>query len=320
MNFLFKKQEAIRPIHYQWAYDAWLNQNKAHWLFTEIPMNSDVVEWNTVLSENDKRVIGKILKGFAQTESYVNEYWSFYVAKWFNNHEIKDMAITFGAMETIHKNAYQYLNDTLGLTDFETFMDDPAIMDKLNVLMEVKDDSDLKNIALSLAIFSACAEGILLFSSFAILYSFKMKNVLKGVCQQISFSVRDESLHSIMGCKLYRELTSEYPEILDESFEQSLYAAVDLSIKNEFNFIDSVFEDVELDHLKKEQLFTFIYDRANRKLLELNLKPVYKVDKDVLDSMDWFYKSISGEIQVDFFDQRVTEYSLPNEDWDNVEF
>ena len=44
-----------------------------------------------------------------------------------------------------------------------------------------------------LAIFSAFTEGVNLFSSFAVLLSFKMRNLLKGVGQIVEWSVRDES-------------------------------------------------------------------------------------------------------------------------------
>ncbi len=78
----------------------------------------DVKDWNNELTLEEKNVIGNILKGFTQTETVVNDYWSTYVTKWFPVPEIKMMASTFGAFETIHAVAYSYLNDTLGLTDF----------------------------------------------------------------------------------------------------------------------------------------------------------------------------------------------------------
>ena len=48
-----------------------------------------------------------------------------------------------------------------------------------------------------LATFSAFAEGVSLYSAFAVLYSFQMRNLLKGIGQQMKWSVRDESLHSV---------------------------------------------------------------------------------------------------------------------------
>jgi ribonucleoside-diphosphate reductase beta chain len=62
-----------------------------------------------------------------------------------------------------------------------------------------------------------------------------------------------------------------------------------------------------------------MYDRANRKLKELMLSPVYSVDNDMLNEMDWFYVTTAGEQQVDFFSNREVGYSKPNEDWNFVD-
>jgi ribonucleoside-diphosphate reductase beta chain len=315
---IFDERLAFKPFEYQWAYDAWFKQQNAHWLHSEINMQKDVKDWNESLTKEEKNVIGNILKGFTQTETIVNDYWSGYVTKWFPKPEIKMMASTFGAFETIHAVAYSYLNDTLGLTDFEAFLEDEATMDKLNVLMEINpNDTNIKNIARSLALFSACAEGIQLYSSFAVMLSFRLKNMMTGIGQQMVFSIRDESLHSESGCKLFRTLINENQDIWDKELKSQIYEGVNLSIKNEFNYIDKIFEMGDLETINKEQLKNFIYDRGNRKLKELGLSPIYDVDADLLKSMEWFYIATSGEQQSDFFSNRETGYSKPNEDWNN---
>jgi ribonucleoside-diphosphate reductase beta chain len=196
--------------------------------------------------------------------------------------------------------------------------EDEATMDKLNVLMEINpNDTNIKNIARSLALFSACAEGIQLYSSFAVMLSFRLKNMMTGIGQQMVFSIRDESLHSESGCKLFRTLINENQDIWDKELKSQIYEGVNLSIKNEFNYIDKIFEMGDLETINKEQLKNFIYDRGNRKLKELGLSPIYDVDADLLKSMEWFYIATSGEQQSDFFSNRETGYSKPNEDWNN---
>jgi len=313
-----KKRIAFKPFEYQWAYDYWFAQQNAHWLHTEINMQKDVKDWNEGLSESEKNVIGNILKGFTQTECEVGDYWSSFVPKWFPVPEIKMMAKGFGSFEDIHATAYSYLNDTLGLDDFEAFLEDEATMNKLKVLMSVNPNTtNLSEIAKSIALFSACAEGVQLFSSFAVLLSFRKSNRLTGIGQQMIFSVRDESLHSEAGCKLFRTLIEENPEIWTDSLRADLYEGVELAIRNEFSYINKIFEMGDLDTISKDELKNFMYDRANRKLVELNLKPKYAVDKQLLDKMEWFYIMISGEQQTDFFANRETGYSKPNEDWND---
>ncbi len=315
---LLEKRLAFKPFEYQWAYDAWFKQHNAHWLHSTINMQKDITDWDSGLTPEEKNVIGNILKGFTQSETIIGDYWSSYVTNWFQIPEIKMMAITFAAWETIHSVAYSYLNDSLGLTDFEAFLEDEATMQKLNSLMEIDpNDNDLKNIARSLALFSACAEGIQLYSSFAVMFSFRLKNMMTGVGQQMLYSIKDESLHSESGCHLFRVLINENPQIWTQDLKDILYEGIDLSIKNEFNYINKIFELGDLETINKAQLKNFIFDRANRKLKELMLQPVYTVDDALLEEMSWFYIATAGEQQTDFFHQHEVNYSKPNEDWNN---
>ena len=115
------------------------------------------------------------------------------------------MAMMFGSQETVHAVAYSYLNETLKLEDYEAFLHEPATADRFDNLVSYDGDNSI-GIAKSLAVFSAFAEGVSLYSAFAVLYSFQLRNLLKGIGQQMKWSVRDESLHSKMGCKLFRHM------------------------------------------------------------------------------------------------------------------
>lgn len=315
-----KERLAFKPYTYQWAYNYYFEQKKAHWLHTEISMLKDVEDWRERLNMKEKNVIGNILKGFAQTECHVGDYWSSFVPMWFPVPEIKMMGKAFGSMEDVHADAYSYLNDTLGLDDFEAFLEDEATMGKLKVLMDVNPfTKNLSEIARSIALFSGGAEGIQLMSSFAVLLSFRKSNRLKGVGQQMIYSVRDESLHSEAGCKLFRVLVEENPEIWTEKLRADLYEGIELAIRNEFTYINKIFELGDLETITKDQLKNFMYDRANRKLVELGLKAKYLVDAKLLEEMDWFYFLVSGEQQTDFFDNKETGYSEPGEDWNSSE-
>lgn len=318
MSNLREKRLAYKPFEYQWAYDYWFRHCNDRWMHHTISMTQDIKDWNENLSVEEKNVISNILKGFAQTELEVEDYWSTYITRWFPKYEIKKMAVQFAAGEGVHAEAYAYLNETLGLEDFEAFMKDETTMKKLEVLTEVDPlDESLENIARSIAIFSACAEGIQLFSSFAVMLSFKKTNRMKGISQQMVYSIRDESLHSEAGCKLFRTLVEENPEIWTNTLINSIYEGIDIALENEFDYIDKIFELGDLESITKKQLKNFMYDRANRKLVELGLEGGYTVIPELLDEMKWFYSFVSGTKDGDFFDIHQTDYSEPNEDWNN---
>jgi ribonucleoside-diphosphate reductase beta chain len=331
MSKLFEERIEYKPFEYSIYYtEGWLKQMQAFWLHTEIPMQGDVKDWKENLEPHEKNLVGNILLGFAQTECAVSDYWTGMVTKWFPKHEIKQMAIAFGSQETIHATAYSYLNETLGLEDFSAFLHEPTIATKFEYLLSTESDythEDLarssrsrRDAARSIAIFSAFAEGVSLYSSFAVLYSFQMRNLLKGIGQQMKWSVRDESLHSMMGCQLFRHMCEEYPELKDEVQKDVEYAAK-LMVEMEHNFIDKMFEQGDLENLKAYDLKNFILRRANEKLVELGYQPIFEYDKPSADQLEWFYHLTGGTTHTDFFAIRPTDYAKAgeNENWSDDE-
>lgn len=322
---LLHERIVYKPFEYQEAYDYWLKQQQAHWLHTEVPMMSDLTDWNSNLSESEKNIIGSILKGFAQTETIVNDYWSGLVTKWFRKPEVIMMATTFGAFETIHAEAYSLLNETLGLDDFSEFLEDETTMAKIENLMQTRDNFDgqidLHEIAKSLAIFSAFTEGVNLFSSFAVLLSFKMRNKLKGVGQIVEWSIRDESLHSEAGCWLFRTLIKENPSLKTKELEAAINEAALLSLKLELDFIDKVYELGDLEGCSKYDLQNFIKNRVNTKLGDLGYNPIVtNIDMTAVERMKWFDALSAGKQHTDFFANRVTNYSKGHMVWDESIF
>lgn len=318
MSDIFKSRQVYRPFEYPEAYEYWEKQQLAHWLPFEVAMSKDVQDWKGELSESERKVVGQILKSFTQTELCVNDYWSTYVTRWFQKPEIVMMASSFGAMETIHTVGYSYLNDSLGLDDYTAFLDDPTAMAKLDRLKTVKGKSK-KDIARSIAIFSAFTEGVNLFSSFAVLMSFTRYNLLEGVDTIVSWSVKDELLHSEAGCWLFKRIIEENPELLDDDLKRDIYEAARITVKLEDDFIENAFSLGEIRGLDPRDLKNFIRRRANIKLKELGLKNNWKkIDPESLKRMDWF-EEISGSTRwTDFFSNKVVDYSKCNFTLDNL--
>ena len=309
---LFKERIAYKPFEYPEYYtEGWLKQAQAFWLHTEIPMSGDVKDWNEKLTDKEKNLVGNILLGFAQTECAVSDYWTQKVVGWFPKHEIQQMAMMFGSQETIHAVAYSYLNETLGLEDFEAFLHEPATAERFENLVAY-DGNDPVGIGKSLAIFSAFAEGVSLYSAFAVLYSFQLRNLLKGIGQQMKWSVRDESLHSRMGCKLFNHMCDEIPTLRDEC-KDDIHKAAETMVELEEKYIDKMFEMGYIENLKSEDLKQFVRKRANEKLQELGYDPTFTYSQEAADNLDWFYHLTGGVTHTDFFAMRPTDYSKANE-------
>jgi ribonucleoside-diphosphate reductase beta chain len=315
---LIDRRDFYKPFEYQEAFDFYLDQQRSHWLADEVPLASDLNDWKQKLTESEKNLIGNILKSFAQTEVHVNDYWSSKVSQWFPKPEIVAMTSTFGSFEAIHAQAYARLNEALDLEDFKAFLEDEAALSKIERLTETPMGT-LSEKAQSLAIFSAFTEGVNLFSSFAILMSFQLRNLMKGTGQIIEWSVRDESLHSKAGCWLFRTLLDEMPELDTEELRNKVTEACHLSVQLEFDFIEKAFEMGEVEGLNRAQLQNFIKSRSNEKMIELGYNAVYNdIDPNLLKQMEWFGHLTSGKTHQDFFAGRVTDYAKSTSDWSDL--
>ena len=312
---LFDARIAYKPFEYPEYYtEGWLKQAQAFWLHTEIPMSGDLKDWNEKLTPEEKNLVGNILLGFAQTECAVSDYWTQKVVSWFPKHEIQQMAMMFGSQETVHAVAYSYLNETLGLEDYEAFLQDEATMARFDNLVSYN-GSNRVDIGRSIAVFSAFAEGVSLYSAFAILYSFQLRNLLKGVGQQMKWSVRDESLHSKMGCQLFRHMCQE-DKSLKDACKDDIIAAAETMLYAEENYIDKMFEAGDVEGIKAFDLKQFIRRRLNQKLGELgytDLTSHFKFDSGAEKNLAWFEHLTGGVTHTDFFAIRPTDYSKANE-------
>ena len=312
---LFDKRIPYKPFEYPEYYtEGWLKQAQAFWLHTEIPMSGDVKDWNEKLNDKEKNLVGNILLGFAQTECAVSDYWTQKVVSWFPKYEIQQMAMMFGSQETIHAVAYSYLNETLGLEDYEAFLHEPATAERFDNLVAYDGDNSV-GIGKSLAVFSAFAEGVSLYSAFAVLYSFQLRNLLKGIGQQMKWSVRDESLHSKMGCQLFRHMCKEDKKLL-EACRLDVVTAAEAMVNLEEKYIDKMFEMGDIEGIKANDLKQFIRKRTNEKLTELgyiDLGSYFSYDQEAAANLDWFYHLTGGVTHTDFFAIRPTDYSKANE-------
>jgi len=304
---IFDSRQTYRPFEYPKFYEFYRNQQLVHWTKDEINLGQDIQDWNSQLTENEKNVIGGILKGFTQMEILVGDYWR-KVAEWFPKPEIAMMASAYSYFESIHMDNYAMINEQLQLDDFSAFLYDPATKEKLDYFMDNPNIKSREDIAKSLAIFSAFAEGCLLFSSFAVLLSFQKENLMKGVGQIVSFSIRDENSHSEGGIYLFNKVVEEYPEI-KERIKDDVYQAAQTCYDLEEQFLNNLFSNGNIRTLNKQELLNFVKNRINVKLLDLGYQNLFTVDVELLKNMSWFGSLSSGREFGDFFATRISEYT-----------
>ncbi|MGL4568072.1 MAG: ribonucleotide-diphosphate reductase subunit beta, partial [Fusobacteriaceae bacterium] len=227
-----------------------------------------------------------------------------------------NMARAFSYQETVHAKAYDFLEATLGINSCEGFINDPISTKKIEDIFKYLNE----DFCTQLAIFSGGVEGVSLFSSFAILLSFLKDNRFKGIGQILSWSTLDENLHSKFGIDLFKTYCREESVIPNT---EAIYEAFRLIVENEVFVLNQIFIKGDLPSVRYEEALAFLYYRANMKLIELELEPLFPSWKEYRNLKSIFDLQVFGKTQNDFFalSRNGGAYSaMSSRDYSNISF
>ena len=299
---------SFKPFNYPWAYEAWLKHEQSHWLHTEVPMLEDTKDWKK-LNETEKKFLTHIFRFFTQGDidvagGYVTNYLPY-----FPQPEVRMMLLGFAAREALHVAAYSHLIETLGLpeTTYNEFLEYAAMKEKHDYVLNISGQNTTKeNTATHIATFSAFTEGMQLFSSFIMLLNFPRHGKMKGMGQIVTWSIVDETQHTENMIKLFRTYINENNEIWNDELKGRLYTIAENMVKLEDKFIDLAFEMGPMEELTPEDVKKYIRYIADRRLISLGLKGIFKVKRN---SLPWVEEMINAPTHTNFFENRATDYA-----------
>jgi glutaredoxin 3 len=304
---VLEESKAYKPFLYPWAVDMVKKHEEIHWVEDEAELSEDVQDWRTKLSEEEKEFITHVLRLFTQSDVQVGaNYHDFLIPK-FKNNEIRNMLASFANREGVHQRAYALLNDTLGLPeeDFHKFLDYTEMADKIE-FMQDNNVSTQTGLALALAQ-SVFNEGMSLFASFVMLLNFQRFGKMKGMGTIVEWSIRDESMHVQGNAKLFRTFCDEHPRIVNDELKSKIYQMSKDSVALEDKFIKLAFKGNAIEGISEKEVKQYIRHIADRRLLQLGMKPKFNAKDNPIPWLDWV---LNGASHDNFFEKRVTEYSV----------
>jgi ribonucleoside-diphosphate reductase beta chain len=304
---LLQERHVYKPFLYPWCYEAWLTQQRIHWIPEEVPLAEDVRDWKKNLTESEKNLMTQIFRFFTQSDVEVNNCYMKHYSQVFGPVEVQMMLAAFSNIETVHIAAYSHLLDTIGMPEIEysAFMKYKEMKDKFDYMQNASMKSR-RDIAKTMAMFGAFTEGLQLFASFAILMNFPRFNKMKGMGQIVTWSVRDETLHCLSMIKLFNAFIDENRDIWDEELKKEITDSCKTIVGFEDAFIDLAFGAGEIQGLTPQEVKNYIRYIGDRRLQQLNLEPVFGIEKNPLPWMD---QMLNGAEHTNFFENRATEYS-----------
>jgi ribonucleoside-diphosphate reductase beta chain len=178
-------------------------------------------------------------------------------------------------------------------------------------------NGDAASTATHIAVFSAFTEGMQLFSSFIKLLNFPRTGKMKGMGQIVTWSIVDETQHAESMIKLFRTYVEENREIWNDELKGKIYTIAEKMVELEDRFIDLAFNMGGISGLSSDDVKKYIRYIADRRLISLGLKGIFKVKKNPLP---WVEEMINAPTHTNFFVNRATDYAKGalSGDWTDV--
>lgn len=183
--------------------------------------------------------------------------------------------------------SYAFLNDTLGFpeSEYSAFLEYEEMSEKLEFMQDF-DTSTKAGLARALAQ-TVCNEGMSLFSAFVMLLNFQRVGKMKGMCEIVEWSIRDETMHVDGMTELFRIYLKENPEVVNDEFKLSIYQMYRDAVDLEDKVIDLAFDMGSVEGLSAVEVKDYIRYIADRRLTNLGLKPNWDIVENPLPWLDW---------------------------------
>jgi len=310
---IFEEQVSRKPNHYPWTEDFIEAMHNGFWTDKEFSFKSDVQQFKTELTDQEREIIIRTLSAIGQIEVAVKTFWS-KLGDNLPHPSLQDLGFVMANVEVIHNNAYERLLSTLDLEDiFEENLKLEWIQGRVKYLKKYthkfyKDSK--KQYLYALILFTLFVENVSLFSQFYVINWFaRHKNVLKDTDQQVKYTRNEENIHALIGVKIINTIREEHPELFDEDLEQKILSEAMEAFKSESKIIDWMVNGINETGLSAPILKEFIKRRINESLTQISFPPVFEVDESLVSSTMWFDEELLGNNMTDFFHSRPVEYS-----------
>lgn len=296
---MFEEKGYYKPFRFPWADEMEQKQWDQFWLPREIPLTKDITDWRTELTPRQRDFLAGLFRFFVNSDLDVACGYDSILDK-IGNEELCSMIDTFKAFERIHVKAYAYLIESLDMPQgfYQEFMQYPEMLSKSSLSKTYRDYDLIRLIAAN----ALGAEGIQLFSSFAVLMHFTRKGLMTGMGQIVSYSLADEQLHC-----------AAMTQVLKEAIKEGGYSTTILPdvvhqfVECEDKFIDLLYSNYEPEGLPAKELKHYIRWLADKRLAPFGEK-LYGADDTPIRYIHEFMGASSSD---NFINVKSTNYKIP---------
>jgi len=320
---IFVEQLSRKPNLYPWTEQFIESMHNGFWTDKEFSFKSDVQQYKTELTQQERDIIARTLSAVGQIEVAVKTFWA-KLGENLPHPALQDLGYVMANTEVIHNNAYERLLSVLDMEDiFEQNLKLDFIEGRVKYLRKYthkfyKDSK--KQYLYALILFTLFVENVSLFSQFYVINWFaRYKNVLKDTDQQVKYTRNEENIHALVGMKIINTIRDEHPELFDQELEERIAQEALCAYKAEGKIVDWMINGIHEDNLSAPIVKEFIKNRINNSLEQIGFKTVFNIDNSLIEPTMWFEEELLGNNMTDFFHSRPVEYSKKNQSFDEAD-
>lgn len=296
------------PIKDESIWNMYKKQMDCFWRAEEIDLSKDEKDWST-LTKNEQRFIKMVLAFFAASDGVVLENLGL---RFMSEVQLAEAKAFYGfqiMMENIHSESYSLLIDTYirnqeeKMQLFKAVENFPCIKKKSNWAQKWIHDKE-SDFATRLIAFT-CVEGIFFSGSFCSIYWLKKRGLMPGLTFSNELISRDEGMHTDFAILLYKKL-------LKKPDKKVVYDIIKEAVEIEKEFICDALS-CRLIGMNSELMSQYIEFVADRLLVQMG----YDKQFHSPNPFD-FMEMISIEGKTNFFEKRVSDYSLSSNNRENA--
>ncbi|MDR5708731.1 MAG: ribonucleotide-diphosphate reductase subunit beta [Armatimonadota bacterium] len=271
------------PLRYPWAY-AHAQQGKRNtWFPEEVALADDVRDWELRLSGEEKRAVEVLLGFFNPMESLVTHNLVLSIYRYVTAPEVRLYLARQIWEEANHTMAFEYVLKTLPVDREQVFRlhrDEPAVRAKEVFLTELARPmlepldmdrvEDRRRFLRNLVGYYVILEGVFFYGGFLFAYTFRRRNLLRGLATIVDWTLKDESLHLSFGIHLITELLVQDPALLTPELGRELKSLILRAVELERDYHRTLLPQ-PLIGVNAEVLNAYVEYVTDRRLEELGL-------------------------------------------------
>lgn len=299
--------------------ELWKKACANNWMPQEINMSDDIKQWKSdLLSADEKLLVKRLLGFFSGAESLVGNNLLLSVFKYVTDGGCRQYILRQGSEEALHNETISVCCAAYNLdikSVSEAYLNIPTIKAKDDFLLKNTSDINRQDFDITtqdgkreflknLFIYYVVCEGTFFFSGFAMALALGRQNKMVGLCDQIKYTLRDESLHIQFGTHVINRIKTEYPEIWDDKLKGELIDLIKKAVELEIEYAKDVLPRGILG-LNSTMFVDYMQFIGNRRLEAIGLDFRFPSDKN---PFPWLGEIVDVQAMGAFFERRERSY------------